>query len=35
MLVMRRLQHVISNPDDLLRYGMLFFRFHDHLDSTT
>ena len=34
MLVMRRLQHVVSNPDDPLCYGVIFFRSHD-VDSTT
>ena len=33
-LVIRRLQHVISNPEDLLHYGVIFFRSYD-VDSTT
>ncbi len=34
MLVMRRLQHVVANPGDPLRYGVIFFRSHA-VDSTT
>jgi hypothetical protein len=35
ILVMRRLQHVISNPHDLLRCGVILFRSYDDVDSTT
>jgi hypothetical protein len=35
MLVMRRLSHVVSNPDDPLRYGVIFFCLYDVVDSTT